>query len=76
MKMLMKSLNLWGFFLCSDPQPGPDDQRSNQVATDGVTSADDLNLPGEYRWSFHTYQILTLADSGLLSNMVHCHGDK
>lgn len=28
-----------------DPQPGPDDQRSNQVATDGVTSADDLNLP-------------------------------
>ena len=44
-----------GFFLCSDPQPGPDDQRSNQVATDGVTSADDLNLPGEYRWSFHTY---------------------
>jgi len=37
------------FFLCSDPQPGPDDQRSNQVATNGVTSADDLNLPGEYR---------------------------
>jgi len=28
-----------------DPQPGTDDQRSNQVVTDAVANADDLNLP-------------------------------
>ena len=48
----MKSLNLWGFFLCSDPQPGLDDQRSDQVATDDVANPEDLNPPGKDRWSF------------------------
>lgn len=28
-----------------DPQPGTEDQRSNQVVTDGVANADDMNLP-------------------------------
>lgn len=36
----------------SDPQPGTDDQRSNQVITDAVANADDLNLPGEDSCSF------------------------
>jgi len=33
--------------LGSDPQPGTDEQRSNQVVTDAVAHADDLDLPGE-----------------------------
>ena len=36
----------------SDPQPGTEDQRSNQVVTDGVANADDMNPPGEDSCSF------------------------
>ena len=39
-------------FFWSDPQPGTEDQRSNQVVTDGVANADDMNPPGEDSCSF------------------------
>ena len=40
------------FFVCSDLQPGTDEQRSDQVVTDAVAHADDLDLPGEESCSF------------------------
>jgi len=41
------------FFISgSDPQLGTDEQKSNQVVTDAVAHADDLDLPGKESCSF------------------------
>lgn len=55
------------FLICSDPEPGTDDQRANQVVADGVANADDMNLPGQDSCSF-LYKKVSLCKNQLVFN--------